>query len=210
MLSKLSLALLSWKRMNGTNHIVDWGITHELIDDIVIWNNNTDIDLQEFIPHNINVNIINSDNNKICYGRWLAVNKCAHDHVYVQDDDYIPGDLNKLYQLYNKSECDIVSYCAPSHKIDTPERRFVGFGSVVNRACIPDTIDKYINKFGEDHLLYRECDLLITNMNTYEKHVTDLKAIDNTTHDMNAMWRQSNHIKYHNEMIERSKILINE
>jgi hypothetical protein len=196
--------------MNGIKHIVNWGITHELIDDIVIWNNDVDTNLQKLLPYNNKVSIINSDSNIMCYGRWLAASKCKHDHVYVQDDDFKPGDLNKLYQLYIESECDIVSYCAPSHKINKPAMRFVGFGSIINKACISVTIDKYIDKFNEDFLLYRESDLLITNMNTYEKHVTDLDTIDNSTHDMNAMWRQSNHYKFHGEMIERCKILMNE
>ena len=207
MIPKLSLALLSWKRIDGIKYIVNWAIAHELIDDVVVWNNNTDIDLQEYIPYNNKVNIINSDNNIMCYGRWLAVDKCKHDHVYVQDDDFIPGDFNRLYQLYNGSKCDIVSYCAPTHELDKPDRKFVGFGSVINKACVSVTIDRYINAFGEDSLFYRECDLMITNMNTYEKHVTNLDPIGNLPHDTNAMWRQEYPDKYHNDMVKRCKNL---
>lgn len=207
---RVSLALLSWKRIDGIKYVVNWALVQDMIDDIVIWNNNADIDLREHLPCDDRVVIINNKDNIMCYGRWLAVSKCKHDHVYVQDDDFIPGDLNKLHQLYTQSECNVVAYCAPSHTASIPTMKFVGFGSIVNKTCVPGIFDKYINRFGEDFLLYRECDLLVTNMSTYEKHVANIVTLKNSAHDMNAMHRQPKHYDYHADMVNRSVILKNE
>lgn len=208
----ISFVILSWERVKGTDYLVKWARAEPLIDEIIIWNNNTCAKVCSHLndSYSHDCRIINSDTNLMCYGRWLGVQRAENDIVYVQDDDWKPGNLSILYHLYNKSERDVVAYCASTHKINTPESRFVGFGSIVNKSCAPTIINKYINKFGEDFLLHRECDLLITNINTYEKHVTKITAINDTTHDRNAMWRQPDHINYHNDMIERCKVLINE
>ena len=176
----ISFVILSWKRVKGTDYLVDWARNEPLIDEIIIWNNNTNAKVCSYLndTYGHDCRIINSDENLMCYGRWLGVCSAKNDTVYVQDDDWIPGDLNHLLNLFDTSNCDIVTYTAPTHSEQTDRSKFVGFGGIVNRTHISTPIIKYIARYGKDALMCRECDLLVTNMCSYEKHTTHMKSIN--------------------------------
>ena len=159
---KVSAVLLVWKRVESTKILVDQIKKHKQIDEIILWNNNQDIEYTRDILEVDNITIINSHINKITFGRYLGAALAKNESIFVQDDDWNIKDFEFLYNKFITTENDIIAVCPKTHMRDIERNKFVGWGSIFDKSALY-VFDKYIQKYGEDELLYREADLLFTN-----------------------------------------------
>ena len=191
----ITACLLCWQRPETLNVILERLSKYEFISEIIIWNNNADLKLT---GESSWIRFIHSEQNKIAYGRYLAAKEAKNNLVYVQDDDWLPGDINKLLSFHKPGQ--VTSFVPETHIEEKSTSRFVGWGSLFEVSAL-HVFNKYIATYGEDFLLYREADLLFTNVNKYVRHLETARLL--VTEDSRSLHHQPNHYKYHDEMIER-------
>lgn len=191
----ITACLLCWQRTETLNTILKRLASYEFITEIIIWNNNTDVKLSS---ESSLVRVIHSDQNKITYGRYLAANEAKNNLIYTQDDDWLPGDINKLLSLHKPKQ--VTSFVPETHIKEKSTNRFVGWGSLFD-ASATHVFEDYIATYGEDFLLYREADLLFTNSNKYRRHLETAKLLVNE--DSRSLHHHPDHYAYHDKMIER-------
>ena len=204
---KISACLVSWKRPENVRRIVDQLLDEPLIDDIVIWNNNPNLPLSFTDPR---VSVIQSDRNRVTYGRYLAARQAKHDVIYTQDDDCLVHNLAELHETFRLDGSRIVHGLKLGHLIDNPRNLFgsahmalVGWGALFRREWV-DTLDAYIERFGEDELLDRKADrifsvLLNRRHRPIPAAVTDLAGTDGPE----ALSVRDDHMRLTAEAIER-------
>ena len=191
----ITACLVSWKRPEAINTILNNLLKYKCITEIIIWNNNPKL---TFNSEAGKIRAINSEQNKIVYGRYLAAKEAKNDIIYTQDDDWFPGDIDKLISLHQEKQ--VTSFVPQTHIEEKNTNRFVGWGSLFEVSAT-NVFKDYIKTHGEDYLLYREADLLFTNVNKYERHLHSSKNL--VQEDSRSLHRQPNHYAYHDEMIER-------
>ena len=104
MRSNISLIILNWKRVNNVINSVNHYMSYKLIDEIIIFNNNPDLDLRRFF--NSKITIIESSKDMGLYSRFasagLAKNHCI---LHCDDDIFIPEiTVNELYRNWQKNK----------------------------------------------------------------------------------------------------------
>lgn len=195
----ITACLLHWKRTESLEAQLKCLKSNDLISEIIVWNNNPDVSLGEKVD---GIRVVNSDENLIVYGRYLAAEMASNDLIYTQDDDWHPADLDFLMKQHNENEVTAVVPKTHINKID--RNKFVGWGSLFNKGCL-NVFEKYLNNYPKDLLLYREADLLFTNMNSYTSHLTTPKCL--VSDDHRSLHWQENHYQYHQDMLNRVKEL---
>lgn len=205
----VTAVLLTWKREESTKQLVDQAFEDPIIDEVILWNNNPDVEYtRDSLGHkNKSLTIVNSSENKITFGRYRAAMLSKNRLVYVQDDDWSMKDLQTIYNNYLKVGSDILSVVPSTHIEDIPRNKFVGWGSIFDKKCL-SVFENYIKVFGEDLILHREADLLFTNANNYKKLETKPKLL--VPDDGRSLSFEHGHHEYHRKMIERVKRLQNE
>ena len=105
---KISVVLLSYKRIENIKIIIDSLLANDLIGEIIIWNNNSEIHIQ--YP---GINVVNSSNNYLCIARYAMAMLCKNQTIYFQDDDiFIDNDsIKKLFDEYIKDTTRIYGHC---------------------------------------------------------------------------------------------------
>jgi hypothetical protein len=201
---KVTACLLSWKRPEGIEILVNSLKSFNFIDEIIIWNNNSNFRFKNISG---DVKIINSDKNIITYGRYKAADLSKNHLIYTQDDDWLPNDLGALLKEYERHEEDIVAYTPHTHYNNLDRTKFVGWGSLFNKKCL-ESFSKYVDYYGEDFILQRECDLYFTNTNSYRKLLEN--CVEITKEDHRSLSLQKDHYNYHNIMLNRVKELSRE
>ena len=161
----VSACLVAWKRHQNTKRIVQELQSIEVIDDIIVWNNNTNTSLTIDHPK---VTVVNSDRNMMTYGRFLATRYAKHDVIYTQDDDCLVHNIRDLYRSFVKNAECITHSLKPPHMHRTEERIFgqaqmalVGWGAFFKKQFV-GVVDRYIDVYGEDELLLREADRIFS------------------------------------------------
>lgn len=200
--AKVSAVLLVWKRVESTKTLVEQVQKIKQIDEIILWNNNQDFHYTKDMFGIDNITIINSHINKITFGRYLGAFLAKNQEVFVQDDDWNIKDFKFIYDKYKSSKSDIVAVCPKTHMQDLERNKFVGWGSIFNKKAL-NVFEKYISKYGEDHLLYREADLLFTNCNSYRKFETVPELL--VKDDDRSLSLKRDHFEHHYRMLERVK-----
>ena len=199
---KVSAVLLVWKRVESTKTLIEQVKKYKQIDEIILWNNNQDIEYTREMLEIDNITIINSHINKITFGRYLGASLAKNQSIFVQDDDWNIKDFELLYDKFKVTKKDVVAVCPKTHMENIERNKFVGWGSIFNKNAL-HVFDKYILKYGEDELLYREADLLFTNCNKYEKFETIPKAL--VLDDHRSLSLKEEHFQKHYNMLERVK-----
>jgi hypothetical protein len=172
---------------------------NDLVSEIIVWNNNPDMKLQGKVD---GATVVDSYENKIVYGRYLAAEMATNDLIYTQDDDWGPADLRFLLDHHTSGTITAVVPSTHIKKLD--RNKFVGWGSLFNKSCL-DVFQGYLNKYEEDFLLYREADLLFTNSNLYTSHLSQPRQLVND--DSRSLFLQPAHYQYHEDMLARVKEL---
>jgi hypothetical protein len=150
-------------------------------EDVVVWDNS-----KELVDRKV-------------YGRYLAIPRCKHDFIYVQDDDCIVpaedlifkafGTVRALALLAGMILCNIPS----QHHRDfygPLGLSLVGWGAVFHRKLAD--FSRYFAAFPCDELFERECDRVFTALNP--SYVLDV-GVTNLEHAKGAdrMGRESRH-----------------
>lgn len=188
---KVTAVLLSWNRPNELKEIVKHLETIKFIDEILVWKN-TPI------------------NNEINYGRYLGALKAKNNIIYTQDDDCIVENIEEIYTTFDgKHLSNGIKPKAMGHygsqKGSEPYSTVMGWGSFFKKEW-SSVLNKYIEKYGEDYLFYRETDrifsvLLCRRHNTIPARIRDFPSAANST----ALYHQPNHIAFGNEAIAKAK-----
>jgi len=191
---KFSACLLSWKRPQNMQRIVDHLRTHNCIDDIIIWNNNPDVFLE---ISDINTRVINSPVNVKTYGRFLAAYHAKHAYIYTQDDDYLVLDIPKLVQTFqNDSSC--IAHGMPENQYTRKSQyihketqmAFVGWGGIFQKEWL-SVFDAYKEKYGTDDMLQSKADRIFSIL-LHRKHNTIIMPLETLSPSVGpeALWIQ--------------------
>lgn len=195
---KVTACLLSWKRPEGIIATLPEIRKQSIVDDIILWNNNPEVIFDDKFIKDNDVNLINSDKNYLGYGRYLASKYAKHDLIYTQDDDWFPLSIEDL--ALSRSPDQILAYTAPTHNTNKPVHKWLGWGAIFHKS-MTKVMDLYLENFEEDFLFYRECDLILTNMNPYKKVLMDPSVV--VKNDKRSLCMQPLHYWYHEEMIKK-------
>jgi GT2 family glycosyltransferase len=179
----VSACLLSYKRPQHMQRIVDSLHTYPFIDEILVWNNNCDVQLQ---LHGDKVRVIQSTENMGCYGRFLCAREARNDVIYVQDDDAIVRNMPQIYETF-LSDCTRIAHAlSPDHFANRDRTVYgechlalLGWGAFFKKEWL-SALDAYVAVDGESSLFKREADkffslLLKRHHNTI---VADLGLLD--------------------------------
>ncbi len=163
----VSACLLSYKRPGNIQKIVDNIHQYNFIDEILIWNNNTEHELN---IKGYKVRVINTIENSICYGRFLCAREAKNEIIYFQDDDALVHNVATLYQAFLNDNSCITYALSPLHfKVkekyvySSGQVAFLGWGSFIQKSWIT-VLDKYLehNTSADDFLFRREADKFFT------------------------------------------------
>ena len=157
----MSVCLLSWKRPQNLQVIVDSLHDYAFVDEILVWNNNAKVKL---VLHGHKVRILTSHQNMVCYGRYLCAKEARNDTIYVQDDDVIVRNVLTLYHNFLVDDSCITHALSERH-FHRRERAIyadghvalLGWGAFFQKAWL-GVLDLYLKTNGVDALLKREAD----------------------------------------------------
>ncbi|MCA9070706.1 MAG: hypothetical protein KDA84_17370, partial [Planctomycetaceae bacterium] len=194
----VTACLLSWKRPLNMQPIVDALSQYRFIDEILIWNNNPDVQLQVEGP---NVRVIQSSENMICYGRFLCAQQAKNDIVYVQDDDAIVHNVESLYRLFLQDDSRITyglsdQLFGQRDRFDYPETQnaLIGFGAFFRKEWMGE-LERYAKTEGVDYLFKREADKFFS-MLLRRHHNPQLGKLTFLPHIVTpgiALWKEPQH-----------------
>ncbi|WP_339735842.1 glycosyltransferase [uncultured Gimesia sp.] len=161
----VSACLLSWKRPDNIGQIISHLRQYPFIDDILIWNNNSEIHLEIEME---GVRVIQADQNLVTYGRFLCAQQAQHPIIFTQDDDCIIHNIPELYEAFLASPDRITHGLKHSHLFANAENGFgkaqmslVGWGAFFQKDWV-NAFDAYKEKYGVDELLVREADRIFS------------------------------------------------
>lgn len=185
--TKVTAVIVSWKRPEEVGKIVENLHQYPFIDEILIALNRP-------------------DDNKKCYNRWLTALKAKNETIYAQDDDCIVGNIQEMYDEYDRIRMLIGLKGERMNESVGVKSSMVGWGSFFQKEWID--FSKYIDKYGEDELLIRESDRIITykiGVERQHNYVTsDVTDFPSAAGDM-AMYLQKEHMDTKAEAIKRAK-----
>ena len=102
-MSKISVIMLSWERVDNVLNSVSRYLTYKLIDEIIVFNNNSKYSLRAMA--NDKVTVIESSKDMGLYSRFaaagLAHNLCV---MHCDDDLFVPEEtVNTLYECWSNA-----------------------------------------------------------------------------------------------------------
>ena len=159
----VTACLLSWKRPQNLQPIVNSLRCHSFINEILVWNNNPEEDL-----HLQGARVINAAQNEMCYGRFLCAQKASNDILYFQDDDVIVKNVPTLFDAFCADGNRIVHALSRQHYAQR-ERSFygtghvalLGWGSFARKEWLAP-LQQYVSDHGTSFLFKREADKFYT------------------------------------------------
>jgi len=181
---KVSAVLIKYQRPKELKKIIKHLKGYDFIDEILIHDN--------------------TKTNIMCYGRYITANKARNETIYVQDDDCII-DVQKLYDKYNKTKL-VNGMKKEAAFIYSGVDSLVGWGTFFEKSWIK-VLDKYINRFGEDHILIRESDRIFTGLLERETIVIDVEDFPSASAKY-AMYKQPLHYDYKLKALERLREIL--
>ena len=147
------------------------------------------------------------------YGRYHLGSKAENEWLYVQDDDVINHDLDKLYKEFVASDkTGIVHGAVEDSYRDLKENMtfgdkqscMTGFGAFIKRDWITK-FQPYWDKYGHDEVLNRESDRILSILLGVH-HTPVICDIENLEgyNDENAMCQQTDHLEMKKLAINRA------
>ncbi len=193
-----SACLLSWKRPQNLQIVVQALRRIRFIDEILIWNNDPETRLQFSDPA---VRVIQSPNNYQCFGRFLCAALARNSVIYVQDDDALNHDVAGLYRVFLSDPTRIAHALTPQHWrrrerhiYGESHMAFLGWGAFLRQEWLA-VLEQLPPTIFEDSLFLREADkfftmLLARRHNTVLGNVTHLEG---HSEPGVALWREPIH-----------------
>lgn len=207
----ISVVLLSWRRPENLESIIDSLRKHPRVKEILVWNNNPKITLKS--DH---ATIINSGRNFLPFARYCLVPLTTYPLIWFQDDDLLISaqQLDAIISAYSK---------APSRIYGCRGR------NVVKGRYAPEIVygecDIILGQSMLFHkqLLYDVCpslnalapmergDDIAFSLLCQRKHfaVNVEPLTDLGEHDEHALWRQSGHFSLRQQVVDRVLAALN-
>lgn len=138
---------------------------YAFVDEILVWNNKPEVKL---VLRGDKVRVLESDQNIVCYGRFLCAREARSDTIYVQDDDVIVRNVPALYHNFLADDSRI-THALKVHHFSRRERyvyssgqvALLGWGAFFRKEWL-GALDIYLETYGVDLLLRREADRLFS------------------------------------------------
>lgn len=147
----MTAVLLKYRRFDELKEIEKHLRSFPFIDEVLIWDNS-------------------GKRNVINYGRYLAAAAARNEWIYTQDDDCIVENVASLYTTFTALKgAQMVNGMKPerAHAYRGKDS-IVGWGAFFHRDWAK-VLDRYIKKYGEDYIFYRETDRIFTTLCPVER-----------------------------------------
>src|ERR1700751_3010807 len=106
-MGNISVILLNWKRLNNVINNINHYMSYNLVDEIIIFNNNPNLDLKKI--SNSKITVIESSGDMGLYTRFAAAGLAKNSCILHCDDDILIPEItvNELYKhwLNDKTIC---------------------------------------------------------------------------------------------------------
>ncbi|MEP6925660.1 MAG: glycosyltransferase [Pyrinomonadaceae bacterium] len=211
----VSVCLLSYKRPQHLQRIVDSLHSYQFVDEILVWNNNSGVKLPLLGDK---VRVIESDQNMMCYGRFLCAKEARNNVIYVQDDDAIIKNVPELYHSFLADNSRITHALSPQHFAQRDRTHYadshlalLGWGAFFQKEWLR-VLDDYLAIDGDSQLFRREADkffslLLAQSHNTLR---ADMQLLDYHATPGIALYLQEEHQLMVALAVRRSLALLRE
>jgi glycosyltransferase involved in cell wall biosynthesis len=206
---RVTACLLSWKRPGNIQQIVNHLHARDEVDEILIWNNDRD---QQLNLHGDKVRVIQSDDNKRCYGRFLCARQAKNDIIFVQDDDVIVHNFQTLYRSFLRDGTRITHTLSPGHYRNRERYRYadsevalLGWGAFFRRSWL-QVLDTCVEEDGADALFLREADKFFSLLlgTTPDTHCVRIRELPGSNSEGVALWRERDHREFIARAISRA------
>ncbi len=162
---KVTACLLAYKRHDNMQPIVRSLQQYDFIDEILVWNNLAGKPLN---LEGTKVRVINSDENRLCYGRFLCARQAKNEIIYVQDDDVIVENIPSLFQAFLDDPSGVVHALNTNHYQQRHkyvhfygQGALVGWGAFFKKTWL-NVLDEFLSENPANYLFHREADQLFT------------------------------------------------
>ncbi len=151
------------------------------------------------------------------YGRYAAIEYASHDLIYVQDDDVIVSEPEKIADTWGRHalEREYLDYLVANMPQEFRHDGYtdsclVGFGACFHRDLPERAFDRwYAHPFetmrGEDAWFNRTCDVVFTTLAPARVLVDVPITHREFASDPNRMWKQPGHIRERARMLELAR-----
>jgi len=186
---KASAILLKWKRPKEIEKIVQYLSRFSFIDEIRIREHT-------------------ENNNQMSYGRYIEALEAKNDLIYVQDDDCLCLNIEELLTTWDGEHLsNVMDEDSPDAATGFGSTMF-GWGTFFRKNWIP-ILDKWIEKYGEDHILHREADRIFsTVLNRRNNTIPGAISKFPSAWGEMALFRQPDHFKFKDSAISRAKEML--
>jgi hypothetical protein len=194
----VTACLLSWRRPQHMQAIVDSLHAHPFVDEILVWNNNPAAPLR---LRGDKVRVIPSEKNLVCYGRFACAALARNDVIYVQDDDVIVRNVPELYRHFNDHPAGITCGLSEQHYRRRDRYHYagaqvalLGWGSFFRKEWLA-VLGPLIPGAADDPLFLREADIFFTVLLARRHHALpgQLSHFPESNAAGLALWRDPSH-----------------
>jgi GT2 family glycosyltransferase len=198
MLAQVSACLVTWRRPDNLRRIVERLIAMEFITEVLVWRNDPGVALDLPWPK---VRIIDSPDNRLCYGRFLCAEQAACPLIYVQDDDVLVHDVAALVREFVADPTRIHFNLSDWH-FQRRQRHFygashsalLGWGAIFNKEWL-SVLRRVPETVRSSFLFQREADQYFTLLQRrhHIPHRGGLTHLDGHSTEGLALWRAPEH-----------------
>lgn len=206
----ITACLVSWRRKYHVPTICDHLLRFPEISEIIIWQNESDMNMPELPP---GVQVINCDANEYVFGRFLAAEVANNETVFFQDDDLLVNNFPALLGKFKENDEEVIIANLAQDKSSRhwsqwqsarPPWVEVGFGSIAPRWAI-----EVLGKWPHSHeLLQRKADKIFTIMNDWQAvraGPSDITRLfyrgKESGRDRNSLWLREDHKPLNREAV---------
>lgn len=191
----VSACLLSWKRPQNLPVIIATLREFDFINEILVWNNNPELRLEVDDPI---TRVIDSEDNAMCYGRFLCAAQARNRVIYVQDDDAVNHDIAGLYREFLADPDRIAHALIPNHYergqrqiYGAAHNALLGWGAFFRQEWISLFNNLPASMF-QDPLTLREADKLFSMLLEREHNTVrgEISLLGSHSKPGVALWRE--------------------
>ena len=150
--------------------------------------------------------------NIFTYGRYKAAEKASNSIIYTQDDDCLISHINELISAFDGTQ--LVNTLRPKHSKEPQYQgaeTLLGWGSLFKKEWI-SVFKKYVDKYGEDYLLFRGGDRIFTTLlgQTIKRKtiIKEIHSFPSATSNKVALYKRKDYFKTIQKIRERVQTLI--
>lgn len=184
----VTACLLNYKRPKELTAIIESLQRLSFINEILVHDNST------------GENVIN-------YGRYVAARRASNPIIYTQDDDCIVQNVGAMYRSFDGSRL-VNGMKRDRMPFYRGKDTMLGWGAFFRVEWIA-VLDRYIARFGKDHLFYRETDRIFTALLEVPRLTVAAKVRDFPSANAPfSLSRQPDHESAKSQALERCRALL--